>query len=170
MLVLYRPPSLPLNAIACAPPSSLKVGFPLRSGDALGLGNLGGPKQNMAGVLGEAPVVVRGPRKIHLSGIIIIDDTQMCTRGNTPLSRSPYCSHFYHSSTTVTMPQTPAKGPVRANHQSIFDSALQEYEKKTRKDLSSNPLFHKLQSCDSPDDIITTLRQQIPEFDQSAGG
>ena len=68
------------------------------------------------------------------------------------------------------MPQTPGESPTRANYQSIFDSALQEYKKKTRKDLSSNPLFHKLQSCDSPDDIITTLRQQIPGFDPSAGG
>jgi fungal STAND N-terminal Goodbye domain len=68
------------------------------------------------------------------------------------------------------MPQTPAESPARANYQAIFDSALQEYTKKTRKDLSSNPLFNKLQSCDSPDDIITILRQQIPKFDQSASG
>jgi hypothetical protein len=68
------------------------------------------------------------------------------------------------------MSQTPTESPVRANYQAIFDSALQEYKKKTRKDLSSNPLFNKLQSCGSPDDIITILRQQIPEFDQSASG
>jgi hypothetical protein len=68
------------------------------------------------------------------------------------------------------MPETPPENFARANYQSIFDGALQEYTKKTRKVLSSEPLFHKLQSCDSPDDIITILRQQIPVFDQSSGG
>jgi hypothetical protein len=59
---------------------------------------------------------------------------------------------------------------ARRNYQSIFDNALQEYQRKTGKDISSSPLFDKLQSCSSPDDIITVLRQQIPGFDQSAGG
>ena len=68
------------------------------------------------------------------------------------------------------MPQTPAESSVRANYQSIFDKALQEYNKKTRKDLPSNPLFHRLRSCDSPDEITAILRQQIPQFDQSASG
>jgi hypothetical protein len=74
------------------------------------------------------------------------------------------------ASTTVTMPQTPPENSPRTNYQSIFDNALHEYKNKTRKDLPSYPLFHKLQSCGSPDDIITTLRQQIPVFDQSASG
>jgi hypothetical protein len=70
------------------------------------------------------------------------------------------------------MAQNPTRAETsgRANYQSIFDNALQEYKKKTRKDLSSNPIFHSLQHCDSPDDIIAILRQQIPQFDQSASG
>jgi len=68
------------------------------------------------------------------------------------------------------MPQTPAESSARANYQSIFDNALQEYEKKTRKDLSSDPLFCRLQSCDSPDGIIAMLRQQTSRFGQSASG
>ena len=67
------------------------------------------------------------------------------------------------------MPETPPENSTRANYQSIFNSALKEYTKKTRKDLPSEPLFHNLQSCDSPDDIITILQQQIPGFGQSAG-
>lgn len=66
------------------------------------------------------------------------------------------------------MSQTSCENPAHATYQSIFDSALQEYTKKTKKDLSSNPLFPKLQSCGSPDDIIIILRQQIPGSDQSA--
>jgi hypothetical protein len=68
------------------------------------------------------------------------------------------------------MPETPPQNSARANYQSIFDSALQEYTKKTRKDLSSDPLFRRLQSCDSPDDIVTMLQQQIPGLDQSSDG
>jgi hypothetical protein len=67
------------------------------------------------------------------------------------------------------MPQT-SRNSAHANYQNILDRALQEYKKKTRKDLSSNPLFHKLQACGSPDNIIIILRQQIPGFDQSASG
>src|SRR6267142_4026127 len=60
----------------------------------------------------------------------------------------------------ATMPQTPAEISAHTNYQSIFDNALQEYEKNTRKDLSLDPLFRRLQSCDSPDNIITMLQQQ----------
>src|SRR6201999_2045083 len=72
----------------------------------------------------------------------------------------------------VTMPQTSSEISPRANYQSIFDTALQAYNKKTGKDLSSNPLFRRFETCssESPDDIITMLRQQIPGFDLSAGG
>jgi hypothetical protein len=83
---------------------------------------------------------------------------------------SAYFPSSHVPQTNVTMPETPPENSARANYQSIFDSALQEYTKKTRKHLSSDPLFHKLQSCSSPDDIITILRQQIPGFDQSSSG
>ena len=68
------------------------------------------------------------------------------------------------------MPQSSPEASPHVNYESIFDSALQTYKTKTGKDLSSNPLFHRLESCSSPDDIITILRQQIPGPDQSASG
>jgi hypothetical protein len=68
------------------------------------------------------------------------------------------------------MPQTSTEISPRANYQSIFDTALRAYNKKTGKDLFSNPLCRRFEACGSPDDIITILRQQIPGFDQSAGG
>ncbi len=68
------------------------------------------------------------------------------------------------------MSQTSPEPLRHTKYQSIFDYALQAYKKKTGKDLSSNPLFHTLESCDSSDDIISTLRQQIPGFDQSSSG
>jgi hypothetical protein len=68
------------------------------------------------------------------------------------------------------MSQSSSEASPSANYKSIFDGALHAYKTKTGKDLSSNPLFHRLETCSSPDDIITILRQQIPGPDQSASG
>ena len=56
-----------------------------------------------------------------------------------------------------------------SNYQSIFDNAIEAYKKKTKKDLRSHPLLDKLQSCTSPDAVLSILYQQIPGFDQSCG-
>jgi hypothetical protein len=53
-----------------------------------------------------------------------------------------------------------------SNYQSIFDNAIDAYKKKTNKDLRSHPLLAKLQTCRSPDTILSVLREQIPGFDQ----
>ena len=57
--------------------------------------------------------------------------------------------------------------PSHANYQTIFDSALQAYKKKTGKDLPSTPLFRTLETCRSSDDVIATLRQEVPAPNQS---
>jgi len=61
------------------------------------------------------------------------------------------------------LPQTSSS----ANYQAIFDNALEAYKKKTGKDLASDPLLRKLESCSSPDAVIDVLREKIPEFDQT---
>jgi hypothetical protein len=62
---------------------------------------------------------------------------------------------------------TPSPSTSRSNLDSIFNSALQAYKKKTGKDITSHPLANELQSCDSPDAILTVLRRQIPSLDKS---
>jgi len=57
-----------------------------------------------------------------------------------------------------------------SNYQLIFDNALATYEKKTGKNLASDPLLRRLESCRSPDAVIAILREQILGFDQSGGG
>jgi hypothetical protein len=60
--------------------------------------------------------------------------------------------------------------PTPASHvkyRFTFDSALKAYEVKTGKVLSSEPLLRRLETCRSPDDIITVLRRQISGVDQS---
>jgi len=65
------------------------------------------------------------------------------------------------------MSQTPASTSSNSTYQSIFDNALEAYKNKTKKDLRSHPLFAKLEACNSPDAVLTTLRDQIPQLDQS---
>jgi len=65
------------------------------------------------------------------------------------------------------MSQTLATTSSSSNYQSIFDNALEAYKKKTKKDLRSHPLLTKLETCNSPDAVLTLLREQIPALDQS---
>ena len=58
----------------------------------------------------------------------------------------------------------------QSNFASIFNAALESYKRKTKKDLASHPLLPNLQSCDSPDAVLTVLRDQIPAFNQSPNG
>jgi hypothetical protein len=55
----------------------------------------------------------------------------------------------------------------RFNFDSIFNAALDAYKKQTKNDLTSHPLLSRLESCDSPDAILTVLREQIPSFAHS---
>ena len=57
-----------------------------------------------------------------------------------------------------------------SNFASIFNAALESYKRKTKNDLTSHPLLPSLQSCDSPEAILTVLREQIPGFNQSQNG
>ena len=66
------------------------------------------------------------------------------------------------------MSQTPT-ATSSLNYQSIFDSAIEAYNKKTKKDIRSHPLLDKLQNCTTPDAVLSILYEQIPGFDQSCG-
>lgn len=54
-----------------------------------------------------------------------------------------------------------------SNYRSFFDSALEVYRKKTKSDLASHPLLTKIESCDCPEAILTTLRGEILGFDRA---
>ena len=61
------------------------------------------------------------------------------------------------------MSQTSSSATSRSNYQAIFDNALEAYKKKTGKDLTSDPLFHSLETCNSPDAVLAILQAQIFE-------
>jgi len=62
-----------------------------------------------------------------------------------------------------------SSAPSRPNFDSIFNAALQTYE-KTGKGITSHPLASELQSCHSPDTVLAVLRRQIPSLNQSQSG
>ena len=65
------------------------------------------------------------------------------------------------------MSHNPPEAAPHSKYEEIFDEALKTYEKKTGKDLKSDPLLRTLKACKSPDETLSELRQQIPGFDQS---
>jgi hypothetical protein len=68
---------------------------------------------------------------------------------------------------TTSGPSTSTSHP---NFASIFNTALEAYKHKTKNDLTSHPLLPKLQSCDSPEEILVVLREQIPASSQHQNG
>jgi hypothetical protein len=73
-------------------------------------------------------------------------------------------------STVPTVPTTPSTSTSQSNFVSIFNAALESYKRKTKKDLASHPLLPSLQSCESPEAVLTVLRDQVPAFNQSLSG
>jgi hypothetical protein len=71
------------------------------------------------------------------------------------------------SSSRSIMSTAPSTYTSQSNFVSIFNAALESYKRKTKKDSSSHPLLPNLQSCDSPEAVLTVLREQVPAFDQS---
>jgi hypothetical protein len=57
-----------------------------------------------------------------------------------------------------------------SNFQSVFNAALEAYEKTTRNKLFSHPLAAQLQSCDSPAAILSVLKDLVQQSDQSSSG
>ena len=67
------------------------------------------------------------------------------------------------------MSQNSPETPSSSNYQLVFSNALATYQRKTGKDLESDPLLTRLKSCNSPNTVFTVLREHIPGFDQSNG-
>lgn len=66
-----------------------------------------------------------------------------------------------------TAPAAPSTSTSPSNFVSIFNAALESYKRKTKKDLASHPLLPSLQTCDSPEAVLTVLREQVPAFSES---
>jgi hypothetical protein len=63
------------------------------------------------------------------------------------------------------MPQVPSTSST--NFETLIAATLEEYKKKTKKDIASHPLAAELKSCESPGAILAILRAQVQTFDKS---
>ena len=61
----------------------------------------------------------------------------------------------------------PAPSSLSANFQVVMNNALDNYKKRTKRDLITHPLAAQLQSCNSPSAILAVLQQQVQALDQS---
>jgi hypothetical protein len=66
-----------------------------------------------------------------------------------------------------TMSQNPLETTSDSTYDLVFENALKAYKKKTGKDLASDPLLRRLETCNSPDGVLSALREQVPDSDQS---
>ena len=82
-------------------------------------------------------------------------------------SKGAYLSGHLGCSPRSIMSTAPFTSTSQSNFVSIFNAALEFYKCKTKKDLSSHPLLLNLQSCGSPEAVLTVLREQVPAFAQS---
>ena len=53
-----------------------------------------------------------------------------------------------------------------SSFQSIFNSALKTYEKRTKKNLLTHPLATQFENCDSTTAILSVLQDQVQKIDQ----
>ncbi|KAH9033931.1 hypothetical protein EDB85DRAFT_2289282 [Lactarius pseudohatsudake] len=60
-----------------------------------------------------------------------------------------------------------ASSPSTPNFRPIFEKALEEYEKKTGKDLTAHPLATEIKACNSPESILAVLQGKANELNQS---
>jgi hypothetical protein len=68
------------------------------------------------------------------------------------------------------MSTVPSTSTAQSNFVSIFNAALETYRRRTKKDLASHPLLSNLESCHSPEAVLTVFGEQIPAFRQLQTG
>jgi hypothetical protein len=64
------------------------------------------------------------------------------------------------------MPQMASSSESSLYFQSVFNTALEAYENKTKNKLLTHPLATQLQSCNSPAAVLSVLQELIQQFDQ----
>ncbi|KAH9008124.1 hypothetical protein EDB85DRAFT_121188 [Lactarius pseudohatsudake] len=83
------------------------------------------------------------------------------------ISHSP--CQFFAIDTMSSSLQPEASSSSAPNFQPIFEKALEEYKKKTGKDLTTHPLAAEIKCCHSPEAILTVLEGKANELNQSRG-
>ena len=62
-------------------------------------------------------------------------------------------------------PDDPSTSTSSPNFGTIFTAALEKYKKRTKKDITAHGLAAQIESCDSPNAVLTVLQTQVQTFD-----
>ena len=77
-------------------------------------------------------------------------------------------SHPDHFNDTMSQDEAdPSTSTSSPNFDSIFTAALNKYKKRTKKDIAAHSLAAQIESCDSPNAVLTVLQTQVQTFDPS---
>jgi hypothetical protein len=60
----------------------------------------------------------------------------------------------------MSLPETPTSPAENSDFQYIFDEAVKQYNKKTKGNITSDPLLVELGSCTCVDDILAVFHRQ----------
>ena len=91
------------------------------------------------------------------SGLTRVPSLFPHTHDSTILPSILFLTLMSHTHTT----STPSKFRL------VFDNALKAYKKRTKNDLLTHPLADRLEACDSASSILTVLREQVQELNES---
>jgi hypothetical protein len=64
-------------------------------------------------------------------------------------------------------PDDPSTSTSSPNFQTIFVGALRQYKKQTKKDITTHSLAAQIESCDSPNAVLTVLQTRLQTLDPS---
>src|ERR1700677_3704803 len=64
-------------------------------------------------------------------------------------------------------PDDPSTSTSSPNFETIFAAALTKYKKRTKKDIAAHSLAAQMESCDTPNAVLTVLQTQVQSFDPS---
>ena len=81
----------------------------------------------------------------------------------------PHYPRFYYPPLNPSLPLMSHTHPTStsSNFQLVFNNALKAYKKRTKKDPLAHPLADRLETCDSANSILTVLREQVQELNES---
>jgi hypothetical protein len=98
--------------------------------------------------------------------ILYIDSTPTWSSPSGIGHETAFTSTHQPRPSIPAMSQTYASASSSSYFQSVFNAALEAYEKKTESKLLDHPLAAQLQSCDSPTAILSVLQDLIQQFDR----
>ena len=113
--------------------------------------------------LSRKPMVSRSCNAINKVGITAPHadgEPSALSPWNDPSSFAPpFMSHSH--------PTASSSSNQVSNFQLIINNALDEYKKRTKKDLRAHPLVTELQSCNTSSAILSVLQKQVQGLDES---